>query len=382
MIKIIHTMPDIDSEASGPSYCVTRLCESIIKTKGRNDIELKLALTGSNNNEKSYINTFPRVHWPNRLAFSPKMYMWLKKQVSTKSVDIVHNHSMWMMPNVYPGWATKKSNCKYVVSPHGTFSKWAMASGSRAKKIFWPLLQRPSITHACCFHATCVSEYEDIRRLGFRQPIAIIENGIDLPELRIFPKNKHRNLLYFGRLHPVKGLENLLIVWAKLQSAFPDWSLSIVGPDDGSYATFLKSIVAERNLERVFFKGPVYGASKYELYQKADLYVLPTFSENFAMTVAEALSCGLPAVVTQGAPWEGLVTENAGWWPEIGVEPLLHTLREAMSLDSDNLRQMGLNGRDWMDRCFAWDMVALNMIDTYEWLVGLSSTPPNCIVVD
>ncbi|MEQ9544777.1 MAG: glycosyltransferase [Marinobacter sp.] len=379
-MRLIHTMPDIGAEAAGPSYSVVRLCKALNTLQQ----ETTLALIGSADNDP-FIEPFSRGFGPQRLGCSPSMRRWLNHQVASGSVEIVHNHSLWMMPNVYPGWATKGKSVPYIVSPRGTLSQWAMGSGSNVKKIFWPLIQKPSIKHAACFHATAYSEYEDIRRMGFKQPIALIPNGIDLPryhkENRGWSANGERTLLFLGRLHPVKGIDYLLGSWRDLQDEFQDWRLRIVGPEgDGQYLKHLKATTAHYKLKRVVFDGPLYGDGKFDAYRAAELYVLPTHSENFGMTVAEALASGTPAVVSQGAPWQAMERESAGWWPEIGEKPLTEALRKAMASPPEHLRSMGQNGRAWMEEEFAWSGVAKSMLETYQWLLGRGDRPDNVLI--
>lgn len=378
-MRLVHTIPDIGAEAAGPSYSVVRLCQELITLKH----DTSLALIGHAVSH-SFVEPFSFGFGPERLGCSPSMRRWLNGVVASDSVDIVHNHSLWMMPNVYPGWATRGTQVPYIVSPRGTLSEWAMRSGSGVKKLFWPLIQKPSIKHAACFHATAYSEYEDIRRLGFNQPVALIPNGIDLPSV---PKdfkermNSKRTLLYLGRLHPVKGIDHLLGAWRELQAEFHNWKLRIVGPEgDGQYFKHLKATAADYELERVVFDGPLYGDSKFDAYRAAELYVLPTHSENFGMTVAEALASGTPAVVSQGAPWQGLERESAGWWPEVGEQPLTAALRKAMALPPEHLRSMGQNGKAWMEEEFAWSGVAKSMLETYQWLLGRGDRPDHVLI--
>lgn len=375
-MRVIHSMPDIDKEASGPSYSVVRLCEAL-NGLGHDSC---VALVGEDG-VRPYIKSFSKGIGPARLGNSPAMRNWLKEQVATDAVDIVHNHSLWMMPNVYPGWATKGTPVPYVVSPRGTLSAWALASGSRVKRLFWPLVQKPSMLHVACFHATAESEYEDIRRMGFKQPVAIVPNGIDLPDVGSRSYSPVRTLLFLGRLHPVKGVDSLLRVWSALQDEFPDWCLKIVGPTDNDSARDLISLSKRLSLQRVQFSGPLYGDEKYLAYRAADLYVLPSHSENFAMTVAEALSSGTPVVVSQGAPWSGVESHGVGWWPAIGDEPLLAALRPAMARQRSSLSAMGDSGRLWMQRDFSWLGVAEKIKSTYSWLLKRGDRP-SCVILD
>jgi len=119
----------------------------------------------------------------------------------------------------------------------------------------------------------------------------------------------------------------------------------------------------------------VYGDAKLALYRLASLYVLPTHSENFGLTVAEALAAGTPVIVTKGAPWSRLTQEDAGWWIGIGVEPLVACLRNALVLSEERLAEMGRKGRAWMAREFSWDAIGRQMAGFYEWLCGRGPRP-------
>ena len=372
-MRVIHTIPTIHNEAAGPSYSVMRLCEAEFQA----GIDVTLATLNEIEGDlsHSFVKTFPRGFGPSRLGRSPEMQKWLKAQTSHGRVDIVHNHSSWMMPNIYPGKVCKTSETPLVFSPRGTLSSWAMESGSLVKKFFWPLLQKPVLEIAHCFHATAISEYEDIRRLGFKQPVAIIPNGIDLPVVRTIRSSSSRTLLFLGRIHPVKGLDMLLPAWQVLQSRFKDWRLKIVGPDSRGHLKEMKTLSSNLSLERVEFCGAIYGEEKFQAYADADLFVLPTYSENFGMAIAESLAMGTPVVVTKGAPWAELENMQAGWWIDINTESLVSALDVAMSMSHQELSFMGQNGREWMAVEYSWPKIGNQMLQTYDWILHGGSIP-------
>jgi glycosyltransferase involved in cell wall biosynthesis len=256
-----------------------------------------------------------------------------------------------------------------------------MKSGSALKRVFWPLVQRPAVQVATCFHATATSEYEDIRNAGFRQPVAVIPNGVDIPEDQPRSRAAMRTLLFLGRIHPKKGIDMLLLAWARVEPVFTDWQLRIVGPDNAGYLDAMKRRAAELKLERVRFAGPVYGDRKWDEYRSADLFVLPTHSENFGLAVAEALATGVPAIVTRGAPWADLERQGAGWWIDIGVEPLFAALDNALGRGRADLDAMGQRGRAWISTAFSWSQAARQMGETYEWIVRGGSRPA-CVRAD
>jgi glycosyltransferase involved in cell wall biosynthesis len=134
-------------------------------------------------------------------------------------------------------------------------------------------------------------------------------------------------------------------------------------------------LAAGLKLERVVFRGALFGEDKLRAYRAASLFVLPTHSENFAITVAEAMAAGTPVIVTVGAPWSALPREGAGWWIDIGVEPLIACLEEALALAPERLTQMGATARHWMIRDYSWQHIAERCAVTYRWLVQGGDVP-------
>lgn len=372
-MRMIHVIPAISEEASGPSYSVPRLCESLIAAGA--DVQLAALHRPSSRAPLPFLKTFPAGFGPPRLGFSPKMRRWLDDQAASGRLDIMHNHSLWMMPNVYPGHACRHGRCRLVVSPRGTLSSWSLGRNAMQKKIFWRLLQEPALRNASCFHATADSEFQDIRRLGFRQPISVIPNGIDLPPLERSAHGGRRQLLFLGRIHQQKGVEILLRAWQVTAPRFPDWELCVVGPEEGGYLARMRALAAGLRLDRIEFPGPVYGDDKLPAYRRASLFVLPTYSENFGMAVAEALAAGIPAIVTRGAPWAGLVEQGAGWWIDIGLEPLVACLEHALATSPLRLEEMGRAGHRWMQRDFSWQRIGQQFLGTYQWLLDGGAPP-------
>lgn len=379
MNKFYATIHSIADEAKGPSYSVRRLYEEM-NNQGHQVI-LVDADYQADVVVPSFSKSFAPGFGPAKLGRSPEMAKYLQQQAAAGEIKLLHNHGLWMMPNVYPGWVARKYDIPLITSPRGVFAKAAWESGSKIKQLFWPLLQRPALVPTVCFHATAESEYLDIRRMGYTQPVAIIPNGIDLPEGFQKQSGEFKTLLFLGRIHPIKGLVMLLEAWSALEQNFPEWQLKIVGPDNVGHLRELQDLQHKLNLQRVIFADAVYEGQKWQEYHNADLFVLPSYSENFAMSVAEALACGVPAVVSKGAPWQELETYHAGAWVNIDSSSFANSLKHMMQKSSIELVEMGQNGRKLMQDKYSWVMVATMMAELYSWVLD-GGVPPRFVRLD
>jgi glycosyltransferase involved in cell wall biosynthesis len=203
----------------------------------------------------------------------------------------------------------------------------------------------------------------------------VIPTGIDLPTLSSVPRATPRRLIFLGRIHPTKRVDVLLRAWSAVSSRFPDWELHVFGPDEGGHRREMEHLAARLYARGVFFRGPAYGEDKWRELAAASLFVLPTHTENFGLAVAEALASGVPAIVTCGAPWQGLERERCGWWIDHGVDALTACLDEALAKDEAELNSMGARGRQWMHRDFAWARIGEMTARTYSWLLDGGATP-------
>jgi glycosyltransferase involved in cell wall biosynthesis len=321
------------------------------------------------------LHVYPRARVPWRLGRSPAMRTALRD--ACRGADAVHVHNLWMMPSIYPPVAMRGTPARLVVSPHGTLSPWALARSRLRKRFAWYVLgQRRLLAAAALFHATSQEEAEDIRRLGYRQPVALIPNGVAVPDCAPpDPGRTRRTLLFLSRIHPKKGLDLLLRAWARLEARFPDWDLEVVGPDNEGHLEQMQRLAGALGLARVAFRGPLYGEDKLRAYATADLYVLPSWSENFGYTVAEALVCRTPAVTTRPTPWAALEHEGCGWWIDTGLEPLAACLERALQAPRAELDRMGERGRAYVARDLSWMRVAERMDAAYRWLLQGGTRP-------
>jgi len=449
-MRILHIIHDLKKAAGPTPFCVN-VCNRIAQTGAEVSILLGVA-----DAESKELFTQSKVRLTDQ---------WADINAGPKP-DLVHIHSLWTPLSHAGASYARANNIPYVISAHGMLAPWALKHKWFKKRVAWWLYQKRDLEGAAMIHVTAECEIRWLRDLGFKQPYVLAPLGSDLPELSSGKANGRgdiKTVLFVGRIYPVKGLMNLVRAWGCLKrrtedggrraedgiesssfiprpASFPCWQLVIAGPDQAGHkaelvaeASRLGLTVADQapdelagsgNHERLpdlVFTGPVYGGEKDALYRMADLFVLPSFTENFGVVVTDALSYGIPVITTKGTPWSELLgdsdsssgrdcdralvgeykdegqrivdrrleaiktdptrveltnsrtneytrTGRAGWWIEIGVNPLAEALREAMGLTDEERCQMGLRGRDLVESKYAWPAISEQIKVAYTTL--------------
>jgi glycosyltransferase involved in cell wall biosynthesis len=219
-------------------------------------------------------------------------------------------------------------------------------------------------------------EADHLRQLGLTVPIAIIPNGVVVPNQwkQSSSRDASRRALFLSRIHPKKGLPMLIDAWEEVRPH--GWELVIAGPSESKHRGELEAEVQKHGLQDVVsFLGPVADENKWTLYRESDLFVLPTHSENFGVVVAEALASGIPALTTTGAPWSVLEERKCGWWVDPEESAIAGALREATQYTDKERLEMGRRGRKLVVKQFSWASVARKMKAAYQWVVGEASCP-------
>lgn len=303
-------------------------------------------------------------------------YQHIRRTLRQGHIDLVHIHGMWSPFLAMAAFAARRAKIPVVISPHGCLDTWALQYKRGKKMLALKTYQGRILRNASGFIATAKPELESIRKLGLVQPIAIVPNGVDTgsrSEREI--AKEFRNVLFLSRIHPIKGLLDLVEAWAQVR--VPGWRIVIAGGDEDGYRAKVEALIAERGLQADFeFLGFVDGERKQACFDSADIFVLPTYSENFGIAVAEALASELPVITTTGAPWQDLLTHQCGWWVSPGVAGVAGALSEAVHMSSGELRLMGQRGRKLVTEKYSWNTIGVSALAVSNWLLDRSIPKP------
>jgi glycosyltransferase involved in cell wall biosynthesis len=371
-VKIAHVTSEICRNSAGLGVAVatisaaTRDAGNEVRVFGLSSPEWVASDNATWNGAPA--TAYDRSRWSGPLGYAPDMARGLQDFAP----DVVHLHGLWTYPSIAAHREARRTGAALVVSAHGMLTPVALNYSRWKKWIARVLFQDWVLRAASVLHSTSPDEDASYRALGLRNRIATIPLGMDVVARPEIASREKRRLLFLGRLHHKKGIDWLLEAWSRLEAEFTDWELAVVGPQEPSYAREIERLKQASTGKRVTFTGPLYGDEKDRFVSGSDLFAMPSRSENFGLTAAEALMMEVPVIATRGTPWSGLLDADAGWWIEPGAEALEHALRKAMSLPTKELAEKGRNGRRWIERDFSWPVIGQKWQAVYESLVRAS----------
>lgn len=299
---------------------------------------------------------------------------WNRAGEGIDAFDLLHIHGLWSPVLHRVAAECRGKGVPYIIAPRGMLEPWSLKQKWLKKRIARFLYQDRDLHGAAALHATAESEAEQFRRLGFKNTVIVSPNGVNPPRLPASSVHGH-TALFVSRMHPKKGVLELVEAFARVGAEFPGWNLELVytlnGETERAYEARVRARTAELGLGgRVVFTGPLDDDAKWEAYGRAGVFVLPTYSENFGIVVAEALFAGVPAITTKGTPWGGLDDNHCGWWIDLPPrDSLVAALRSALGLSDEARREMGDSGRAFVEREFAWKAIGRKMVEACEGLV-------------
>lgn len=359
---VLHYTPSIDLSSGGVGIYMQTLAKELGKL-----VELHIA-THHDDHELQIENC--TVHY---LSKSYQAIPQFQQIINELHPDVVHSNTCWAPMASFAVNCAKKMNIPVVYSIHGMLEPWILNRHHWTRKVPALLLyQKKSLKNADVLLATAESERQNILKLGYNNQVEIVQNGVDIHDISIKKDWKKTNkIVFLSRIHPKKGIEFLIEAAAKLKSELTNQLFIIAGEGEDNYCRQLQTMAERQGVKGLFsFVGGVYGEEKWMLLRDADIVVLPTYSENFGIIVAEALASGTPVITTQGTPWQELESHHCGWWTEIGTEPLCKALKEYLNMNPDQLQQMGANGRQLVEDKYSTAIMARKMTELYESLTS------------
>ena len=315
---------------------------------------------------------------PFPMLYSPK----IRKDLLKESPDIFHMEALWRYPQLLMVAWKKHKKAPIVCTPHGMLDPYIIKNQGVVKRLVSKLFFQKSLEAVDCYHALCQKELEDIRAYGLKQPVAIIPNGINLPDpdLNFEKTDKKKHLLYLGRLHKKKGVDLLLKALAAInkekKEMLDNWQIDLVGWDHEGCKAELEKIVEDNHLDDlVVFHGGLFGENKQRMYANADGYILPSHGEGLPMTVLEAWSWKIPVIMTPECHLPEGYSANAAIEINDNVESVCNGLKTFLGMSDKERQSMGMRGYNLVRENFTWDVSAKKMIEVYEWLLGNLEKP-------
>ena len=373
-MKILHYIPSIDRASGGVGAYMQLLTVELGKL-----VELHVVTHRDDNPlnlDNCTVHYIPKSNSP----FSTKGKKEFLKLLEDISPDVFHANCCWLPMSARMSIWAKQRGYKVVYTPHGMLEPWIMKRHYWTKKLPAILLfQRRGIEVADVIHSTADSEKENLMKLGWNANITVIPNCVQVEKIELKKSwTRTKEILFLSRVHVKKGINFLIEAVARLKEEYgaglkelPISRCIVAGEGDEAYINELRDMAARRGVgDIVDFVGGVYGETKWELFRQADLFVLPTHSENFGIVVAEALASGSPVMTTTGTPWQELDDHHCGWWTEVGSEATFVALKNYLQRSETELEEMGRNGRRLIEDKYSTKKIAADMVGLYQKILN------------
>ncbi|MGM3308945.1 glycosyltransferase [Anabaena sp. WFMT] len=383
-MKVLHIIPSISPKLGGPTQVVLNLVRAlraegidveIATTNDDDGLLLDVPLSECIEYQGLPVWFFPPAARIKAFLPSPAFTRWLWQNI--KNYDILDNHYLFSYLPTCAAIFAQWQQVPYTVRIMGQLTPWALAQSKLKKQVYSYLIERCNLNHAEAIHCTSSGEMEDAIRFGVQPPKIVLPLGVNSSKLIADAKSKLRHqynisqeipiVLFLSRLHYKKRPELLIQTLGELVKQSQKFHLLIAGSGEDIYVQSLQKMVASVNIiDHTSFVGFVTGYEKDLLLQGSDLFVLPTYSENFGIALAEAMVSGLPIITTPGVQIAPEIAEaEAGIIVEGEVEPLQSAI--AHLLNNPQLREhMGSNGRLLALQRYSWQTVAKQLASAYQ----------------
>jgi len=387
-VKVLHVIPSVSPALGGPTQVVLNLVQAlrewgidaeIVTTNDNAATLLDVPLNQRITYQQVPIWFLPRFSPPlKEFIFSTALTQWLWQHI--QDYDILDNHYLFSYASSCASAIARWYQIPYTVRTMGQLSPWALEQSRLKKQLYTFLIERRNLSRAAAIHCTSASEAQDVRNFGIQTPTVTLPLGVNLlPDCPEAKQNLHYRygipnhkpiVLFLSRLHYKKRPDLLIQAFSQLTVQTDDFHLILAGSGEPDYVNHLKKLVASVGLTKhTSFAGFVTGEDKNLLLQGSDIFVLPSFSENFGVAVAEAMAAGLPVIVTPGVQISPeIAVAKAGLVVEGDVETLADAI--ATLLNSPHLRhELGENGKRLVSHRYSWKVIAQNLISVYTAII-------------
>ncbi len=391
-MKLLIVIPGIGLSYGGPSKIVIDLAHALGKQGIYVDIVTTNAdgLTDTNVPLKSWINEpfyriqyFPRWHLGD-YKISASFTLWLVKHVA--DYDLVHTIAVFSYPVSIAHLASQLLRVPYINNPQGMLEPWALSYKSWKKKIYYNWIEKSRLNHASAIQMLNLAEAKNAESLQLKAPLVIVPNGIDetefqqpaVPELfyQKFPHTRDKNLILFlARIDPKKGLDLLAPAFGKVYAQFPNSHLIVAGPDNiGFLPTVQEYFTKAGCFDAVTFTGMLTGSMKHAALSTAKVYVAPSYSEGFSMSVLEAMASELPCVITTGCNFPEAGIALAAHVVDINSNAIANALIDCLS-NPEQAKAMGDRARHFIFEKYTWEQIASQLQEVYTNILQKKSIP-------
>jgi glycosyltransferase involved in cell wall biosynthesis len=395
-MKILHLIPSLSPVRGGPSQAVIEM----VQAQRQQGLDAVIATTNDHGDETFSapygqliqsgsisalagpsvpVWIFPRVFSGvaalREFAVAPSMVPWLWQHAA--DFDLVHIHAIFNYPTTMGMAIARARGIPYVVRPIGSLCRWSLEQGKTKKQLYLQSVGRRLLSMSDALHFTAPQERQEAQAAGFHGASFILPHGVHIPlpvvdarqrlvnELQI-PAD-HRILLFLSRLHPKKGIENLVDALAEL--AEENFTLVIAGSGDADYEAAIHQRIQAAGLgQRVRQVGFVSGEWKTCLLQGADLFVLPSYSENLGIALLEAMAAGLPVVTTPEVAIAPLIERHQTGRVTPAQSPALAAAIHHYLHHPELARRDGQHGQNLVQTEFSWPTQAARLMEQYARL--------------
>lgn len=386
-MKILIVIPALGSIYGGPSKIALELADAL----SQQSVQVDIVATNANGNTnldvpiKTWVPTQAyRIqyfsHWGlGDYKISGSLTQWLFQHI--KDYDIVHTIALFSYPIAITHWLCQRHNIPYIMNPQGMLEPWALAYKLWKKCLFYALFEKIALQNASALHMLSAAEAQCIKTLHIQTPTVIVANGLhrsdytNLPNPvlfhQVFPGLEHKNIILFlGRIDPKKGLDLLAPAFAKVLDHFPTAHLVIAGPDNIGFLPTVQSYFEKAQcFHAVTFTGMLTGDLKKAALAAAQVYVAPSYSEGFSISVLEGMASGLPCIITTGCNFPEAATAQAAYVVDINSESIAHALIQCLA-NPQAAQEMGQQARQLIFSDYTWDSIAKKMIRVYEAILN------------